>query len=398
MTARRDFFIDGDFVKSTSLGVSAVVCPSTEAVVGSVGVADAPAIDEAVAAARTAFEHGLWRRMLVEERTAALRDVAAGLRTRAGAIAELITAENGSPLASSRRVQTSYAIGLLDEAANAADAFSFDEERASRLGDATVTYEPVGVVAAISAWNGPLYLALNKVAPALAAGCTVVLKPSPEAPLDAFVLAEVIAESAVPDGVFNLVTGDAKTGELLATHADVDMVAFTGSTATGRRILRGCAGGIRRCLLELGGKSAAIILDDVELDDIIDRLVWGTTMGSGQVCFVLSRVLVPERRRAEVIDALCDRIQSLRVGDPYDESVELGPLISKRHQQRVEGYIAVRMQGRRPCGGGWGTPGSPGARLVRRAYRPSGRREASSSGTGRNLRPGHCGPDLPQPG
>jgi betaine-aldehyde dehydrogenase len=358
MIEHRQLFIGGQRVPALASDTIDVVCPSTEAIVATVPAAGRADVDASVMAARAALDDGPWAFMRADERAALLRAIASQLYKREEEIAQLITTENGSPITLSRRAHTRHAIGIVEQVAEIAENFRFEELRPCELGNATVVHEPVGVVAAISAWNGPLYLALSKLAPALAAGCSVVLKPAPEAPLDAFVLADACRDAGLPDGVVNIVTGGRAAGEALVAHPEVDMVSFTGSTDTGREIMLACVQDIKRSMLELGGKSPAIILDDVDLEAVLRTLVRGMTMGSGQVCFLLSRVLVPRARHDEVVDAICDGIRALQVGDPFDESTALGPLVSARHRERVEGYVQIGM--------------AEGARLALGGGRPRG--------------------------
>jgi aldehyde dehydrogenase (NAD+) len=225
--------------------------------------------------------------------------------------------------------------------------------RTAGAAQSMVVLEPIGVVAAITPWNGPVASATLKIVPALAAGCSVVLKPPPETPLAVSLLADVLAEAGLPEGVFSLLIGGREVGEHLVAHPDVDKVAFTGSTAAGRRIMSVCAERIARVTLELGGKSAAIVLDDADVDETVQGLLPMTTLVNGQACFSQTRILVPEHRRSELEDAFAAAYASLKVGDPDDRSTDLGPLASKVQRDRVEGYVSVaRDAGCRVLGGG----------------------------------------------
>jgi aldehyde dehydrogenase (NAD+) len=358
MIEHDDLYADGARVRSEASERIDVISPSTEEVVARVPAASAADVDRAVGAARRAFDDGPWRWMTPAERGDALRRFADHLEQRHEELAQLITLENGAPISFSRVAQVSGPINLLRLAAALAESFPFEEERSGANNVGVVLQEPVGVVAAISAWNGPLYLMLNKVAPALAAGCSVVMKPAAESPLDAFVVTEAAEAAGLPPGVVNLVTGGRETGRVLVAHPGVDKVAFTGSTATGQAIMAACSGDMKRVFLELGGKSPAIVLDDVDLEAALPVLVPRMTMGTGQVCILLSRLLVPRSRHEEIVEAVCDAIAALKVGDPYDETTVLGPVITSRHRDRIEGYVAaacdegakVVLGGGRPAG------------------------------------------------
>jgi betaine-aldehyde dehydrogenase len=213
---------------------------------------------------------------------------------------------------------------------------------------------PVGVVAAITPWNVPLFIAALKLGPAMLAGCTVVLKPAPETPLDSYLLAEAAIEAGVPEGVINIVPAGRETGEYLVKHPQIDKVSFTGSTAAGMRIGELCGAQLKRCTLELGGKSAAIVLDDVQFDDaLLGQLVQSGLMNNGQVCGAQSRILVSRKRYADVLDSLAGAVGALSVGDPLDESTQIGPLVAERQRTRVEGYLeAGKAAGARAVVGG----------------------------------------------
>jgi aldehyde dehydrogenase (NAD+) len=336
----RSLYIDGKWLLADGDAAMDVVSPSTEEVVARVPAGTAGDVGRAVAAARRSFDEGTWRRTPPAERGAILRRLADELRARSEELAQLITTESGSPISFSRVAQVGGPVNLLPIAADLAEAFAFEEQRQGAYNLATVIYEPVGVVAAISAWNGPLYLMLNKVAPALAAGCSVVMKPAAESPLDAFVLAEAADAAGVPAGVLNLVSGGPDTGRALVAHPDVDMVAFTGSDATGQAIMAAASETMKRVTLELGGKSPAVVLDDVDVASMLPVLVPRMTMGTGQVCILLSRLLVPADRHDEIVEAVCEGIAGIPIGDPHDESTALGPVITARHRDRIESYVA----------------------------------------------------------
>jgi aldehyde dehydrogenase (NAD+) len=334
-------FIGGQWVKPDSDATIDVVSPSTEELVGRVPAPSADDVDRAVRAAREAFDNGPWPRMAPDERAAVLRRIADGLEERAAELAEIVTTENGTPISISRAAQVLGALPHLRAYADLAESYEFDQTRDGVKIRAAILKEPVGVVAGIVPWNGPIVLALMKLAPALAAGCTFVLKPPPETPLAFAVLAEVCEQSGLPEGVLSILAGDREVGRNLVTHPGIDKVAFTGSTAAGQWIMGECARQIKRVSLELGGKSAAIILDDVDASVAVRQLLPMATMMSGQMCLLQSRVLVPRHRQAELVDVFCDAVSALKVGDPFEPDTYYGPLIAERQRERVEGYIAA---------------------------------------------------------
>ena len=339
---RDKLFIGGRWVDPVGAGSIDVIEAATEEPLGTVPDASGADIDRAIAAARQAFDLGDWAGSAAEERADVMAALCSSLTARHQEIAELISRENGSPLTFSVTGQVLSSTAVLDYYARLARTFVFEEEREGAYRPIIVRREPVGVVGAIVPWNVPLFVIMLKLAPALAAGCTMVLKPAPETALDAYVLAECAEAAGVPPGVLNIVAADREAGEHLVTHPDIDKVSFTGSTAAGRRIASLCGERLRRCTLELGGKSAAIVLDDADLASSIDALLLGTTfMNNGQACVAQTRVLASRKRYDEVADALVERTRSLRVGDPLDPTTEIGPLVAKRQQDRVLGYIAT---------------------------------------------------------
>ncbi|GGV34490.1 aldehyde dehydrogenase [Actinomadura cremea] len=350
---RREFFIGGEWAAPAGGDRLGVVSPSSEEVVGEVPVATAADVDRAVDAARTAFEDGPWPRTPPAERADVLARAAAVLRGREGEIAGITVDEIGCPIGQAPKAQTGLVAALFDYYAGLIREFEF--ERAVTAGDRAglVTNEPVGVVAAIVPWNAPVTLAAWKTAPALAAGCSVVLKPPPEAPLSNYVLAEALAEAGVPEGVVNVVPGDRAAGEHLVTHPGTGKVAFTGSTAAGKRIMSLCGERVTRVSLELGGKSAAIVLDDADVAAVMPAIVGGAMHLSGQVCGAHTRVLLPRSRYAEAVEAAADAARSVPVGDPHDPVTLVGPLVAERQRDRVEGYIALAVEaGARIVAGG----------------------------------------------
>lgn len=334
------FFIGGRWVAPSSDRTFEVVSPSTEEVVARVAEGIEADIDAAVSAAREAFDRGPWPQMALEDRIATLRRLSQELAAHETDIANLVTAEMGSPVTLSKKMQAMGPRLLLDAFLELAPTYSWSERRQSPTGSALITREPVGVVAAIVPWNAPLLITMIKLGPALLAGCTVVLKPSPETPLDAYLLATLLEKVGIPDGVVNIVPAHREASEHLVRHRGVDKVSFTGSTAAGRRIASLCGQDVRRVTLELGGKSAAVLLDDADLDAAVAAIRAVSLRNSGQVCSNKTRIVVARSRRTELHDRLVDLVESLQVGDPFDPATEVGPMASASHRQRVEGYIA----------------------------------------------------------
>ncbi|WP_084960125.1 aldehyde dehydrogenase [Thermoactinospora rubra] len=341
---RRDkFFIGGQWVDPAGTGTIDVISPHTEEVVGRVPDGTPADMDRAVAAAREAFDRGPWPRLSFAERAEVIGRLAEIYAARQSEMAELITEEMGSPITFSQLAQAPQPLGMLQFYAEYGRTFEQEEQRPGLFGPVTVRREPVGVVAAIVPWNVPQFVTMTKVAPALLAGCTIVLKPAPETPLDAYLLAEMAKEAGVPDGVLNIVPGGRETGEHLVSHPGVDKVAFTGSTAAGRRIASICGEQLKRVSLELGGKSAAIILDDADLASSMGMLAIASLMNNGQACVAQTRILASRNRYDEVVDAVAAMVAGQRVGDPKDPATGIGPLVAKRQQERVEGYIRIGM-------------------------------------------------------
>jgi acyl-CoA reductase-like NAD-dependent aldehyde dehydrogenase len=331
-TVRDAIYIDGQWVSSAGAELIAVIDPTTAKSMGSVPQGSVEDANAAVAAAKKSFD--VWSELPPVERARYLIAIADGLERRAGELAELIAFEVGMPEDQCLDEQ----IPIADFRVNAelAQSYPFEEIADGSL----VLHEPVGVVAAITPWNYPLSQIAAKVAPALAAGCTVVVKPSEVAPLNAFVLAEIIHEAGLPDGVFNLISGDAATvGEPLVAHPDVDMVSFTGSTLAGKRIGQLAMQRVARVTLELGGKSPLVILDDADIEAAVAYGVGDCFTNTGQTCNALTRMLVPRSAQGEV-EAIAARVAgAVVVGDPLVEGTELGPLVSHVQKERVLGYI-----------------------------------------------------------
>jgi acyl-CoA reductase-like NAD-dependent aldehyde dehydrogenase len=328
------FFIDGRWVGPSGDDIIEVVNPATEEVIASVPEGTPEDVDAAVRAARTAFDG--WAARPVVERAAFLEKISEGLKQRGEEIAMAITEELGMPLKLSQAIQAGLPAVNMGLFADLAKGHVYEE----RIGDSLVVREPVGVVGSITPWNFPLHQVVAKVAPALAAGCTVVLKPSEVAPIDAFILTEIIEQSGLPAGVFNLVAGSGSVvGEALASHSEVDMVSFTGSTRAGRRVLELASQTVKRCALELGGKSPAIVLDDADLAPAIKAAVNSCYLNSGQTCNAFTRLLVPEALYPEAAELAVKAASSFVVGDPLNKATRLGPLVSARQQERVRCYI-----------------------------------------------------------
>jgi acyl-CoA reductase-like NAD-dependent aldehyde dehydrogenase len=335
------FFIGGEWVEPSSGATIDVIDSTTEERWYSVAEAQADDMARAVAAAREAFDEGPWRDTTPAERAEYLRAIAAELPAYNESLGQLWARQTGA-LYSFGQYAGMIGAGAMEMYAGLADTFPWEEEAQPTLGGeyGLLVQEPVGVVGAIIPWNAPVGLISHKVGPALLAGCTVVLKSSPEAPGEALIFAQAAEEVGLPPGVLNVVTADREVSELLVTNPDVDKITFTGSTAAGRRIASLCGERIARCTLELGGKSAAVILDDMDLEQAAKSIAKAECSLTGQICSSLTRIIVNEKRQAEFVDALAERFGSVRVGDPFDESSQMGPLVSERQRDRVEGYIA----------------------------------------------------------
>lgn len=335
------FFIDGRWVTPSSDRTIAVVAPATEQVWLQVAEATEVDIDRAITAARVAFDHGPWPRLPASERGAYLKAIAAKLGERAEDVAAIWPNEMGVLHATARAFAGGVG-GMYAFYGSLAETFAFEEERPSPAGAACglLVREPVGVVGAIIPWNGPISLIALKLAPALLAGCTVVIKASPEAPGHALLMAEVCEAVGLPPGVVNVVTADRAASEALVHDPRIDKIAFTGSTEAGRKIGAVAGGRIARQTLELGGKSAAIVLDDYDIDLAADAIAGRACDLTGQVCAALSRVIVGADRHDALLEALAARLGGIRVGDPFDPTSQMGPLATARQRDRVEGYIA----------------------------------------------------------
>ncbi len=358
MTLVRDkFFINGRWVAPLGAGLIDVVDPSTAEVHARIPEGSAADAEAAVAAARAAFDG--WASTPLAERVAAIERIAAGVEARSDELARAIAHEVGMPLKLAARVQVGGPLWHWKQCAELAREFAWE----TQVGHSRVVREPIGVVGAITPWNFPLNQITLKVAPALLAGCTVVLKPSEVAPLNAFILAEIIDAAGLPPGVFNLVTGYGPVvGEVLAADARVDMVSFTGSTRAGRRVAELAAATVKKVALELGGKSASVVLDDADLSAAVKGTVLSCLLNSGQTCSALTRLLVPRARLDEAAQLAAAAASALTVGPAFAEGSRLGPLVSAAQRDRVLDYIRRGIaEGARVACGGASAPAGLGA-------------------------------------
>ncbi len=355
MTDHDKIYIDGAWVASTSSDTIEVIDSLTEEVMATVPAGSAADVDAAVAAAKAAFDG--WAGLPVEERAKFMSRIGDALAARMDEIATLITRETGMAKWLSQLVQVGLPINSFNQAAAIAESFDYEEQ----VGTSLVVREPIGVVGCITPWNYPLHQIAAKVAYAMAAGCTVVLKPSEVAPLDAFVLTEIVDEVGLPKGVFNMVTGDGPTvGQAMSAHPDVDMMSFTGSARAGRSVAQLGAETIKKVALELGGKSANVLLDDLDesaFQKAVRDGVGKAFLNSGQTCSALTRMLVPRDRLAEAEQVAGAAAEATVVGDPFAEGVHLGPLASAAQRDRVQGYVQTGIdEGAKLVAGGLGAP------------------------------------------
>ncbi len=348
-------YIDGAWVASAATSTIDVINASTEQVMGHIPEGTAADVDSAVRAAKAAFP--AWSQTPVEERAAALKRVQAGIGARMDEIAEVIAGEVGMPLGMAKAIQVGLPYNETGINADLIGGIAWEET----IGNSLVVREPIGVVGCITPWNYPLHQIAAKVAPAIAAGCTVVLKPSEMAPLNAFILAEIFDGAGIPKGVFNLVSGTGPVvGEAIAAHPDVDMVSFTGSTRAGKRVTEVAAQTVKRVALELGGKSANVLLDDLEGEALAKTVAKGLGacfLNSGQTCTALTRMLVPRAKQAEIVEIAAKALAGWTVGDPLTNAGRLGPLISDTQRDRVRGFIRKGVdEGATLVGGGAEAP------------------------------------------
>lgn len=355
-------FIDGKWMAPAGGQDAAppvvVHSPHSEKVVGRAVGAGPADVDRAVEAARAAFDTGPWPRLEPAQRIEAITRLAGIYRERRADMAALISAEIGAPITFAKMAQVRLPLTMMSAFCTFAADYPWRQDRPGLYGkDIRIVQQPVGVVAAVVPWNMPQFLTVTKVVPALLAGCSVVLKPAPESVLDAQLLAELVAAADLPPGVFNVLPGGREVGDRLVRHPGVDKVSFTGSTAAGRQVALGCAEGLKQVSLELGGKSAAIVLDDADPVVTATGIQMASLANSGQVCNALSRILVPHKRKDEFVDALAAGMESMVIGDPADPATQVGPLVSQRQQQRVRGYIeSGRSEGARLVVGGAACP------------------------------------------
>ncbi|MFI6640027.1 aldehyde dehydrogenase [Streptomyces sp. NPDC050504] len=334
-------FIGGRMTDPLGTDVIEVISPHTGRPVGRVPHASRADVDRAVAAARTAFDEGPWPRASLEERLAVVTRVKDAIGARHEELARTISAQNGTPYTTSVMMQALAALMVWDANLAIARDFPYEERRAGALGPLLVRREPVGVVAAVVPWNVPQFTAAAKLAPALLAGCTAVLKVSPETPLDSYVLADICREAGLPDGVLSILPADREVSEYLVGHPGVDKVSFTGSVAAGRRVMEVAARNLSRVTLELGGKSAAVILPDADLETAVKGVAPWAWMLNGQACVAQTRILVPRARHDEYAEAFAAEAAALKIGDPLDAETGLGPLVAERQQRRSLDYIRI---------------------------------------------------------
>ncbi|MEZ2392107.1 aldehyde dehydrogenase [bacterium RCC_150] len=356
-TSHDRLYIGGDWVTPAGDNRIQVISPVTEDVIATVPAGSRADIDRAVAAARKALVSNPWASMVLEDRIALMERFRDLLVKNSEELAQIITEEMGCPISQSRAIQVVNPVRILEGYIEAATAYPFRSVRHSEYGHALVLREPVGVVAGVVPWNVPLSLTMQKLVPALLTGCTIVLKPSPETPLDAYFVARLLEEAGCPPGVVNIVPADRDVSEYLISHPGVDKVTFTGSSAAGRRIAELCGTDLRRVTLELGGKSAAIVLPDADLDVTVEALRLGSFRNNGQICTLKTRLVVPAELQDEFLDRLSGMIDTMTVGDPREEATQIGPLVSERQRTQVEGYIAAGL--------------AEGSRLVRGGGRPN---------------------------
>ncbi|MGV9675629.1 aldehyde dehydrogenase [Nocardia sp. NPDC003482] len=340
MDTREQLFIGGDWVAPSTGDTLEVISPHTEELVARVAAPGPADVDRAVAAARAAFDEGPWPRVDPSERIAVVRALLARYQPRQEELARLVTAEMGAPITFSRSAHARLPGAMMGAFADLAARHPWQETRPGAFGGAiTVRRTPIGVVGAIVPWNMPMFLIVAKLIPALLAGCAIVLKPSPETPLDAYLMADLLTHLDLPPGVVSILPGDREIGRHLVAHPGVDKVSFTGSTAAGKEVAAACAPRLRRVGLELGGKSAAVVLDDADPVAVATGMAVAGLMNGGQACVAQTRILLPRKRVREYTDALVEMIETLTVGDPFDPDTRVGPMVTRRQRDRVRGYI-----------------------------------------------------------
>lgn len=349
------FFIGGEWVAPSSDDQIDVITPSTESLFLTVAEAREADMNRAIAAARDAFDNGPWRKMSPAARGDYVRALGDALRNRAADIVRIWTSEMGVTHQMGHGA-LHIALDAYDQYADMSRTFAFEERHPPKWGGEVglLVREPVGVVGAIVPWNAPPVLIAYKIAPALVAGCTIILKASPEAPASALFVAQIAEAIGLPPGVLNVVTADREVSELLVRHPDVDKISFTGSSAAGRAIGAICGGRVARCTLELGGKSAAVVLDDYDVEAVARSISGSARVMTGQVCSSITRIIVGRSRHDQLVDALAGEFAKIGVGDPFAETTDMGPLAMARQRDRVEGYIAagIASGAKLCCGGG----------------------------------------------
>ncbi|MFV2175241.1 aldehyde dehydrogenase [Actinomadura sp. LOL_016] len=358
MSERETLFIGGEWVPPSTDQSIEVIAPHTQKRIGRAAAASTADVDRAVAAARRAFDEGPWPRSDPAERVKVIRKLAEIYGRHRDELADLITAELGAPISFAKRAQVSLPWSMMGTFADIAEKYEWVEHRPGAYGKGVVLLkEPVGVVAAVIPWNMPQFLTVTKIVPALLAGCTVVLKPAPEAPLDALFLGDLLDRVGLPPGVVNVLPADRDVSAYLVAHPGIDKVSFTGSTAAGRQVAAACAANLTRVGLELGGKSAAVALDDADPTAVATAVRLSGMGMAGQICNALTRVIVPANRIDDHADALAAELSGVRVEDPTDPRTEMGPLVTERQQQRVWRYIDTGVEeGARLVTGGTGLP------------------------------------------
>lgn len=353
MQERSNFYIGGKWVRASSSSTGKIINATTEEHIANVALGAPADVDLAIVAARQAL-NSEWGALTASERSIFISRFADAIEKRGQELAQAVSVQNGMPISTALQLESGYTVALARYYAALAEGIQCEETRKSPLGFNTlVRREPVGVVGAIVPWNFPVVLAMMKIGPALAAGCTIVLKPSPETVLDSYVIAEAALEAGLPAGVINWVPGGRELGAYLVSHLGIDKVAFTGSTAAGRSIAEVCGRLLRPVSLELGGKSASIVLEDVDLTAFTAGLAAASLTNNGQACFSCTRILAPKSRYTEVVEAVAATVAAYTVGNPLDSTTQIGPMCSATHRDRVEGYIAKgRQEARLVVGGG----------------------------------------------
>tara|TARA_B110000444_G_scaffold34753_1_gene30114 strand:- start:1269 stop:2687 length:1419 start_codon:yes stop_codon:yes gene_type:complete len=352
MHAREQLYIDGKWIDSLGKGSIDVINPATEEIIGRVPVGSTKDVDKAVVAAKSAFDS--WSKSSIEERIELLNALSNAFKERGEELAQTITSEVGTPIGYSRVAMVGTPRVVSRSYAKILEDYVWEEE----IRNSIICKEPIGVCAFITPWNFPLHQIIGKVAPAMAAGCTMILKPSKEAPLSAFILAEILDEIGLPAGVFNLVSGHgSEVGDYMSSHPDVDMVSFTGSTGAGVSVSQSAAPTIKRVTLELGGKSANVALEDADPVLVAKKAIGACHQNSGQTCSALTRLIIPESMNKQVCDIIAEKNDSYLVGNPLDEGTRCGPMVSLRQQLSVTEYIQSGIdEGANLISGGLGMP------------------------------------------